>query len=121
VVVSDLLTEEWDAGLRRLPARIGPRPGDLAVVQVLDPTDVTPALTGDLQLVDTETGATVDVSVSAAVAEDYTRLARAWLDEVAGRVRRSGAGYVRLFTDEDLQVSLLDTLTGAGTRSGVLK
>jgi len=121
VVVSDLLTEEWDAGLRRLPSGSGPKPGDLAVVQVLDRTDVSPAVTGDLQLVDTETGATVDVSVSASVAEDYTRLAQAWLDEVAGRVLRRRAGYARVFTDEDLEASILGTLTGSGTRAGVLR
>lgn len=117
VVLSDLLTEEWDAGLRRLPSSRSRSSGDLAVVQILDPTDITPALTGDLQLVDSETGATVDVSVSAAVAEDYTRLAQAWLDEVAGRVRRSGAGYARVFTDDDIETVILDTFT----RSGVLK
>ncbi len=114
VVISDLLTEEWDAGLRRLPSGAGRAPGDLAVVQVLDPTDISPEVTGDLQLVDTETGATVDVSVSAAVAADYTDLARSWLAEVAGRVRRSGAGYARVFTDEDLEASIMATFTGAG-------
>lgn len=113
VVISDLLTEEWDAGLRRLPANRA----DVAVIQVLDPTDITPAITGDLQLVDSETGATVDVSVSASVAENYTDLASAWLDEVAGRVRRSGAGYARVFTDQDLETALFETFTG----SGVLK
>jgi uncharacterized protein (DUF58 family) len=110
VVVSDLLTEEWDTGLRRLPMGRS----DLAVVQVLDPTDITPDVTGDLQLVDAETGATVDVSVSALVAADYTALAESWLDEVAGRVRRSGAGYVRIFTDHDLESSIMTTFTGSG-------
>ncbi len=117
VVLSDLLTEEWDAGLRRLPSAGSRSSGDLAVVQILDPTDITPALTGDVQLVDSETGTTVDVSVSAAVAEDYTRLAQAWLDEVAGRVRRSGAGYARVFTDDEIETVILDTFT----RSGVLR
>ncbi len=110
VVISDLLTEEWDAGLRRLPMGRS----DLAVVQVLDPTDVKPDVTGDLQLVDAETGATVDVSVSPSVAADYAALAESWLDEVAGRVRRSGAGYARVFTDDDLESSIMATFTGSG-------
>ena len=110
VVISDLLTEEWDTGLRRLPTGRN----DLAVVQVLDRTDITPDVTGDLQLVDSETGATIDVSVSAAVAADYSQLAESWLEEVAGRVRRSGAGYARVFTDEDLETSIMATFTGSG-------
>ncbi len=52
--------------------------------------------------------------MSASVAEDYSLLARAWLDEVAGRVRRSGAGYVRVFTDEDLEAAIMGTFTGSG-------
>lgn len=110
VVISDLLTEEWDTGLRRLPTGRS----DLAVVQILDRSDINPDVTGDLQLVDAETGATVDVSVSASVAADYAALAESWLEEVAGRVRRSGAGYARVFTDEDLETSIMATFTGSG-------
>ncbi len=110
VVLSDLLTSDWDQGLRRLPARRG----DLVVVHVLDREDITPSFIGDLQLVDAESGATVDVSVSSAVAEDYAALAQKWLEEVAGRVRRSGAAYVRIFSDDDLTRSLMSAFTTSG-------
>lgn len=113
VVLSDLLTLEWEQGVRRLPARRG----DLAVIQVLDRTDVQPDLAGDLELVDAESGARVEVSLSAAVIEDYTAMAQAWIDEVAGRVRAAGGSYTRVFTDEPLEHVLL-----AGWRSeGVLR
>lgn len=108
VVFSDLLTPEWDAGIRRLPAR----QGDLAVVHILDPSDITPTVSGDVQLVDAETGATVDVSISPAVADDYTTLATAWMGEVAGRVRRSQAGYVRVFTTDDLEQTVMGAFAG---------
>ncbi len=117
VVLSDLLTPEWDAGVRRLPTR----QGDLAVVHILDLSDITPAVSGDVQLVDAETGATVDVSVSPAVAEDYTALATAWLDEVAGRVRRSGAGYVQVYTTDDLEQTVVGALTDQTAGQGVLR
>ncbi len=117
IVLSDLLTPEWDGGIRRLPAR----QGDMAVVHILDPSDITPAVSGDVQLVDAETGATVDVSVSPAVAEDYTALATAWLDEVAGRVRRSRAGYTQVFTTDDLEQTIIGALTGQRNDQGVLK
>lgn len=110
VVISDLLTTEWDAAIRRLPARRG----DLVVIHVLDRADITPEFIGDLQLVDAETGATVDVSVSAQVAEDYAALAQRWLDEVSGRVRRTGAAYVRTFTDADVADAVVSAFTGSG-------
>ncbi|MEZ5229436.1 MAG: VWA domain-containing protein [Acidimicrobiales bacterium] len=57
VVISDLLTPEWDAGIARLPARRGE-----FVVHLLDRTDLDPDLTGDLELVDAETGERLEVS-----------------------------------------------------------
>lgn len=113
VVLSDLLTIEWEQGVRRLPSRRG----DLAVIQVLDRIDVHPDLTGDLELIDSESGARVEVSLSASVVDDYTALAHAWIDEVASRVRAAGGSYARVFTDDPLEEVLL-----AGWRSeGMLR
>jgi uncharacterized protein (DUF58 family) len=103
VVVSDLLTPEWDQGITRLPAR----DGDLAVVHLLAPTDLDPDLSGDLELVDEETGARLEVSLSASVLEDYRRLAARWVDDVALRVRATGGAYLQLLTTDDLEHVLL--------------
>lgn len=103
VVFSDLLTAEWDAGIRRLPARRG----ELAVVHVLEPTDLDPDLSGDLELVDAETGARLEVSLTASVLADYRTLAHRWADDVAGRVRAAGGAYVRVSTTDDLEKVLL--------------
>jgi uncharacterized protein (DUF58 family) len=113
VVVSDLLTADWDRGIRRLPARRG----DFAVVHVLDPADLDPVLSGDLELVDTETGTRVEVSLSDAVLADYRHLAQRWVDDVAGRVRAAGGGYVRILTTDDLEQVLL----GRARDSGVVR
>lgn len=110
VVLSDLLTPDWDEGLRRLPARRG----DLVVVHVLDRGDLDPDLVGDLELVDAESGDRVEVSISPEVAQRYAELAHAWADEVAGRTRAVGGAYVRLFADEDLEAVLLTAWRDAG-------
>jgi uncharacterized protein (DUF58 family) len=113
VVFSDLLTIEWEQGIRRLPARRG----DLAVIQILDRSDVFPDIAGDLELVDAESGARVEVSLSSKVVEDYAEMATAWIAEVANRVRATGGGFARVFTDESLE----DVLLSGWRREGVLR
>lgn len=113
VVLSDLLTIEWEQGVRRLPARRG----DLAVIQVLDRSDIYPDIAGDLELIDAESGARVEVSLSAKVIEDYAAMATAWIDEVASRVRSTGGGFARVFTDDSLE----DVLLSGWRREGVLR
>lgn len=110
VVLSDLLTPEWDNGVSRLPARNG----ELVVVHVLDPTDLDPQVTGDVELVDVESGARVEVSLSASVLDDYRRLARRWSEDVAGRVRAVGGRYARVMTTDDLEEVVLGRARDAG-------
>lgn len=112
VVLSDLLTPEWEQALARLPAR----GGDLAVIQVLDPVELHPTLAGDLELVDRESGERVQVSLSTEARRDYERAARAWVEEVAGRVHQVGGSYLRVMAGDDPGQVLL----GAGRREGVL-
>ncbi len=115
IVVSDLLTPEWEQGLARLPAR----GGDVVVVHVLaeeelHPGAATEELIGDLDLVDVETGARVGVSLSARNLADYERAALAWADGVADRCRRAGAAYVRVMAEDDLAGLLLGGWRDAG-------
>jgi uncharacterized protein (DUF58 family) len=110
VVVSDLLTGEWDDGVSRLPGR----GGDLAVVHLLAAEEVRPDLVGDLDLVDSETGARVPVSLSPEALRRYERLALGWADRVALRCRQVGAAYVRVLDDDDLAPLLLGGWRAAG-------
>jgi uncharacterized protein (DUF58 family) len=113
VLVSDLLTDEWSPGISRLPAR----GGDLAVVHVLTADELRPAVVGDLELVDRETGERVAVSLSPEVSRTYERRARAWADDVAHRCRQVDAAYVRVMDTEPLEPLLL----GAWRSAGVLR
>lgn len=110
VVLSDLLTPEWEPALRRLPAR----GADLVVVHVLAPDDLRPTVEGDVELVDRETGERVAVSLAPEAADQYRRRAEAWAAEVAGRARHLGAAYVRLLTTDDLETALLGWWREAG-------
>jgi uncharacterized protein (DUF58 family) len=113
VVVSDLLTPDWEAALGRLPSR----GGDVVVVHVLSPEEVRPEMAGDLELVDRETGRRVAVSLAPETVERYGRVVDDWLAKVVARCRQVGAAYVRMLTTDDLEAALL----GAWRRTGVLR
>ncbi len=113
VVVSDLLTAAWSEGLNRLPAR----GGDVTVVHVLDRDELHPDLTGDLDLVDAETGEVVPVSLAPEQVKAYEAAAQAWADDVAERARYAGAAYVRVLADEPIEPLLL----GSWREAGVLR
>src|SRR5262249_46183260 len=81
VVVSDLLTPEWEAAITRLPAR----GADVIVVHVLSPREVRPDLVGDVELVDRETGAKVAVSLAPDTVDRYADAVDAWLERVQAR------------------------------------
>jgi hypothetical protein len=51
------------------------------------------------------------------VIEDYAAMATAWIDEVASRVRATGGGFARVFTDDSLE----DVLLSGWRREGVLR
>lgn len=113
VVVSDLLTPEWESAITRLPAR----GAEVVVVHVLSPAELQPDLVGDVELVDRETGGRVAVSLAPETAGRYRHAVDAWLSRVETRCRQVGATYLRLLTTDDLETSLL----GGWQRAGVLR
>ena len=113
IVISDLLTGEWEEGLRRLANNRS----DLVVMHLLDRSDIEPDLEGDLDLVDSETGGRVPVSLTPQIISSYAELANRWAERVADACREGGAVYVRTFTEDDLE----ETLLGEWRRSGVVR
>lgn len=112
VLVSDLLSPEWEPAISRLPAR-----GDqVVVVHVIEPAELDPDLMGDLELVDVESGERVAVSLSPESRKAHRRRVEQWLEAVASRCRQVGAVYLPVSTDEDLEQLLL----GRWRQEGVL-
>jgi uncharacterized protein (DUF58 family) len=110
VVISDLLTDDWTEGLRRLPAR----GAEVVVVHVLSEEDLHPTFIGDVDLVDGESGRVVPISVTRSMMDSYEKRAAAWVDDVAGRARHSGASVMRLMANDDLESALLRGWREAG-------
>jgi len=99
VVVSDFL----DAGPVTSALSMCRASGhDLALVQVLDPTELDPDLEGDLALVDAESAARLEVTADGAAIEAYLARIMGLIEELRAFARKRGATYVRATTDETL-------------------
>lgn len=66
LLFSDLLDDGWDDGLRALAGR----GFDITIIHILSPEEIEPPFSGDLKLLDSETGTVVEVTA------DYDFLAR---------------------------------------------
>jgi len=111
VVVSDLLTPEHAAtGLDALRARVG----DVVVVHALSPQELEPQLAGEVELVDAESGAMLELGVSAQTLAAYRVRLQRWLDVTEQDCLVRGMRYIRVRTDRPLGTLVMDDLRRGG-------
>jgi uncharacterized protein (DUF58 family) len=75
----------------------------LALVQVLSRMELEPDYQGDLGLVDSETGAELDVTMDPSAVEAYLARLAGLVEELRATARRLGGRYVRVLSDEPLE------------------
>ena len=95
VLISDLLDPSAERVVRDLAAT----GSDLIVLHVLSPEELDPPLEGDLRLVDSETGESVDVTVDLTTVDAYKARLAAWQAGLADLAAKRRATYVDLSTD----------------------
>ncbi len=96
VVISDFLDPHgFDQGLNLL--RFSHH--DIFAIHVVSRSDSEPALRGDLQLVDAETGTTHDIAATPSLLAAYRRIYTDFCEEVARFCSRYRLGYVRTETE----------------------
>ena len=112
-LLSDLFSPQWPAALTGLP----PAGGDLVVVHVLAPGELEPVgLAGDADLVDSESGERVAVSLTGEQLQRYREAMSAWRAEVAQSCSRAGVAYCPVVVGEPLEPLLF----GAWQRAGIV-
>ena len=124
VVLSDMLSPSGVGdGLRALASGQGGSASvDAFAVQILAPGELEPerdaaaggGLHGDLRMVDVETGAGVETSVSAALIKRYRENLEKYLAEVSSECAKRNIAHVLLRTDTPLEEALLRTLRQRG-------
>lgn len=116
LVISDLFSPGgYQEGLKRLQA-LGQ---EVSVVHVLAPDELDPLLEGDLRLVDAETGAGRDVSLSPGLLALYRRRLEDFTEEAAAFCRRRGMAYALVNTAWPLDEVFLRRLPEAGVLARV--
>jgi uncharacterized protein (DUF58 family) len=109
VIVSDLLDPGgFESGVRALLERRF----DVHLVHVLDPEEVSPTVTGDLRLLDTETGELRDLTVDGEAIREYRARLYDFFERVEAFTRSQEIGYHRFVTDTPVEAFVLSQLRG---------
>ncbi len=106
LVISDLLGPGWEGALRMLAGR----GYDLTVLQLLAPQEVSPALDGDFQLLDSENGAAVEITADYDLLQRYQARLQSWQEGLQAQCAALGAHYVFIETSEPLETLLMSYL-----------
>ncbi len=109
VIISDFFDP---AGLDVVLESLGHLRHRLLLVQLIRKSDRNPDVTGDLRLVDCESGATSDVSVTAATLARYEEAYDAFTEQLSNFARRRGAGLVQLDVEEKIVPQLAGIFEG---------
>lgn len=89
-VITDLFDPAGvESGLRSLAAR----GHEIVLLHLLSPEELEPPISGDLELVDSESGERSSLTVDQAAVEAYRRRLSAWLSDVRQICNRLGASY----------------------------
>lgn len=111
VVISDFLTDSpWRSGLLALAA--GGQ--EVTVIQVLSRDELEPTLRGDWELVDVETGARIEVTLSARHLRRYKATLEEHLSSIREFCGRHGMKYLLMPSDEPIERHFLRHLQAAG-------
>ena len=111
VLFSDFLSEDiGEAAVASLRARRQ----EVVLIQVLAPQELAPDLTGDIALRDLESGARVEMTITAAVLARYHDALDAHVDRVRAMTRAHGAAFHLAGSAEELDVLVPQTLRRAG-------
>ncbi len=109
VLISDLLEADWAAALATLCAT-----GDAMVIQPLAPSEWSPPIGDEVELLDAESGTTLATRLGTSELADYDRHLRDFLGNVSSECRRLGLPYAAVNTGTELQDVLFRQLPAAG-------
>jgi uncharacterized protein (DUF58 family) len=110
-ILSDLLSPNgYQEGLNALQAR----GYEVGLIHILSPDEVEPAVSGDLKLVDVETGADAEITLDANTRNLYRQRLREWQADIATTCANRHIHYIPLTTDLPWEKLVMQTLRVKG-------
>ncbi len=111
LLVSDLLTtEDLEDGLSILAKR----GFDVGVIHLLAKDEIEPTIGGELEILDSETGEIVEVTIGPEAIAMYKQRLAAWLHNVEQQCLRLGIRYVAGDTSIPLEVLMMYSMRRRG-------
>ncbi len=110
VILSDFFDETHVQGIRALLSRRF----QVVLVHILDEEELHPTLTGDLRLVDAETGTAREVSISPQLLAEYETQVKTFCDGLQGMAAKFNLDYVLASTAVPFEDVVLKSLRGRG-------
>ncbi|MBV9282124.1 MAG: hypothetical protein JOZ41_18750 [Chloroflexi bacterium] len=101
---------DWRTGLRSLRAA----GQEVTAIQILSPEEVDPPMRGDWKLVDAETGARAEVTLSPHLLRRYREALDRHTAAISDFCRREGIAFLQLRSDVDLAATVLTDLQAVG-------
>jgi len=110
VVISDFFDPDYEAGLKALLHR----KFQVTLIHVFDRAELQPDFLGDLKLIDAETGAVREITVSPSLLREYQRTVDNFCAGLQRFCRRYGVDYIRTTTDAPFEDLILKYLRRTG-------
>jgi uncharacterized protein (DUF58 family) len=111
LVLSDFLLA---GDVRRALGRLSDRGLEILALQILAPSELDPGLEGDLRLVDSETGESLDLSTAGDALALYQEHRRRWCADLASWLSASGGRFAGCSAADDVQELVLGRLRRQG-------
>ena len=111
ILISDLYSPQ---GIRPILRELQSRGQEVRVLHLLSPDELDPTLSGDLRLLDVESGAVVEASLDGALRSLYRRRLQEWRSQLQAECRQRGAGYLPLNTSIGWETAVLIEMRKVG-------
>lgn len=95
-----LVTDGLDPDAAQAIRAVGARGHEVLVVQIISALELDPEMEGDLRLLDSESGAVVEITAHSEALRVYKENLAAHCDEIADAAVKSGGRYMRLLSHE---------------------
>ncbi|MCP5100465.1 MAG: DUF58 domain-containing protein [Chloroflexi bacterium] len=110
-ILSDLLSPDgYQDGLNALQSR----GYEVGLIHLLSPDEIEPPVTGDLKLIDIETGADAELTLDPTTLDLYRERLHAWQSEIGNYCASRAVHYIPVVTDMPWEKLVMQTLRTKG-------